>query len=35
MRATDSRRPERDPRRAMSVTDDAIDKIRELIVSGQ
>jgi GntR family transcriptional regulator, transcriptional repressor for pyruvate dehydrogenase complex len=35
MRASDGRRPERDPRRAMSVTDDAIDKIRELIVSGQ
>jgi DNA-binding FadR family transcriptional regulator len=35
MKGSDGRRAERDPRRSMSVTDDAIEKIRELIVSGQ
>ncbi|MDQ6917883.1 MAG: GntR family transcriptional regulator, partial [Candidatus Dormibacteraeota bacterium] len=35
MKATGGRRAERDPRRSLSVTDDAIDKIRALIVSGQ
>jgi GntR family transcriptional regulator, transcriptional repressor for pyruvate dehydrogenase complex len=35
MRGTDSERTARESRRANSVTDEAIDKIRELIVTGQ
>src|SRR5260221_5791279 len=35
MKAADARGPEREAGRSMSVTDDAIEKIRELIISGQ